>query len=82
MTPEQKLERLEAALAIIASINDGDVQALLKSNQVAQDAINSINLKRWAVVVETLASAEDTARWMEAVSDFKVLSITATETRT
>jgi hypothetical protein len=82
MTPEQKLQILQDALTNIASIGDGDVQALLKANQMAADAINSINLKRWAVVVETTLEAERVAEWLESVSDFKCLSVTRTETMT
>jgi hypothetical protein len=82
MTPEQKFQILSDALTNIASIGDGDVQALLKANQMAADAINSINMKRWAVVVETTLDAERVAEWLESVSDFKCLSITRTESVT
>jgi hypothetical protein len=82
MTPEQKLQILEDFLNSLAHVDDGNVQVLLRSNQEAAAALRRINTKRWAVVVETEGSAEEVAHWLEAVSDFKVLSVTATETRT
>jgi hypothetical protein len=81
MTPEQRLEILEAALNRIASIDDGDVASLIKSNRLATDALDSINMKRWQVVIETLHNSENLAKALETYG-LKVLSVTSTESYT
>jgi hypothetical protein len=39
MTLQERLEILEAALNHIASIDDGDVASLIKTNRLAEDAL-------------------------------------------
>jgi hypothetical protein len=82
MTPEQKLQILEDFLNSLAHVDDGNVQVLLKANVNAQAALDRINMKRWNLVVETTLDAQRLAEWVESVTDFKCLSITATESYT
>jgi hypothetical protein len=65
MTPEQQLEILKTTLNQIASLGDGDVQTLLKTNQWAADALKAISPKRWRVtyVFETNPDIDVTKEW-------------------
>jgi hypothetical protein len=82
MTPEQKLELFETFLKHMADVNDGDVQTLLKANQEAAGILRLANNRKWQVVVETDGTGEDITRWLEAVTDFRVLSVCPTESIT
>jgi hypothetical protein len=67
VTPEQKLEILEAALREIAATSDGDVATLLKSNQWAAAALSKVSPKRHIKVV--LEFDMDMPDYIDGVSD-------------